>query len=72
MWLQGRGLNRAKEGMNMSAVKCIDYVNEAISMLIKAYEQAENMTPAVSAIRASIKTLEDLKLGDFRGPEAVE
>ena len=56
----------------MSAVKCIDYVNEAISLLIKAYEQAENQTPAVSAIRASIRTLEDLKLGDFRGPEAVE
>ena len=72
MRLQGRSLNCAKEGMNMSAVKCIDYVNEAISLLIKAYEQAENMTPAVSAIRASIKSLEDLKLGDFRGPEAVE
>ena len=56
----------------MSAVKCIDYVNEAISLLIKAYEQAENQTPAVAAIRTSIKTLEDLQLGDFRGPEAVE
>lgn len=56
----------------MSAVKCIDYVNEAISLLIKAYEQAENMTPAVSTIRASIASLEELKLGDFRGPEAVE
>ena len=56
----------------MSAVKCIEYVNEAISLLIKAYEQAENQTPAVAAIRASIKSLEDLKLGDFRGPEAVE
>ena len=56
----------------MSAVKCIDYVNEAISLLIKAYEQAENQTPAVSAIRASIKSLEELKLGDFRGPGAVE
>lgn len=56
----------------MSAVKCIDYVNEAISLLIKAYEQAENMTPAVSAIRASIASLEELKLGDFRGPAAVE
>ena len=72
MWLQGRGPNREKEGMKMSAVKCIDYVNEAISLLIKAYEQAENQTPAVVAIRTSIKTLEDLKLGDFRGPEAVE
>ena len=56
----------------MSAVKCINYVNEAISLLIQAYEQAENQTPAVSAIRASIKSLEELKLGDFRGPEAVE
>ena len=70
--LQGRGLNRAKEGMNMSAVNCIGYVNEAISLLIKAHEQAENMTPAVSAIRASIANLEELKFGDFRGPAAVE
>ena len=58
--------------MKMSAVKCIEYVNEAISLLIKAYEQAENQTPAVAAIRASIRSLEDLKLGDFRGPGAVE
>ena len=58
--------------MKMSAVKCIDYVNEAISLLIKAYEQAENQTPAVAAIRTAIKSLEELKLGDFRGPGAVE
>ena len=58
--------------MKMSAVKCIEYVNEAISLLIKAYEQAENQTPAVAAIRASIKSLEELNLGDFRGPGAVE
>ena len=56
----------------MSAVNCIGYVNEAISLLIKAHEQAENMTPAVSAIRASIANLEELKFGDFRGPAAVE
>ena len=56
----------------MSAVKCIDYVNEAISLLIKSYEQAESTTPAVFAIYTSIKTLESLKLGDFRGPGEVE
>ena len=56
----------------MTAKKCLEFVGEAVSTLIKAYEEAENMTASVTAIRGAIKILEDLKIADFRGPEAVE
>ena len=56
----------------MTATKCIEYVNEAIVTLIRAYEEAENQTESVVGIRLAIKALEDLKLSDFRNGGSVE
>lgn len=56
----------------MTAVKCIEFVSEALSTLIKAYEEAENQTKSVTAIRQAIRVLEDIRLGDFRNGSEVE
>ena len=56
----------------MTAVKCIEFVSEALSTLIKAYEEAENQTKSVTAIGQAIRVLEDIRLGDFRNGSEVE
>lgn len=56
----------------MTAVKCIGFVSEALSTLIKAYEEAENQTKSVTAIREAIRVLEDLRFGDFRNGSETE